>query len=105
MSMRSTRRARPVPGVEIGLSHLSKIGKISHANVGQSVIARATTDQQGFATFGWLPQGGEGAFHFYIAAGGNFTSRDQPYYQRGGPAKLTAQLLRDTRHERLRAIS
>ena len=86
-----------VPGVEIGLTHLSKIGKVSDANVRRSAIARATTDQQGFATFGWLPQGGEGAFHFYIATGGNFTTRDQPYYQRGGLAKLTAHLLRDTR--------
>jgi beta-lactamase regulating signal transducer with metallopeptidase domain len=86
-----------VPGVEIGLTHLSKIGKVSDANVRRSAIARATTDQQGFATFGWLPQGGLGAFHFYIATNGNYTTRDQPYYQRGGLAKLTAHLLRDTR--------
>jgi hypothetical protein len=86
-----------VPGVEIGLTHLSKTGKVSNAGIRRSAIARATTDQQGFATFGWLPQGGVGAFYFYIATGGNFTSRDRPYYQRGGLAKLTAHLLRDTR--------
>ena len=90
-------KGQPVSGVEIGLAHLSKIGKVSYANVRQSATTRATTDRQGFATFDWLPKGGADAFHFYIATGGNYSSRDRPYYQRGGPAKLTAHLLRDTR--------
>ena len=60
--------------------------------------ATATTDRQGFATFDWLPKGGAGAFRFqYCDWRKLLLSRSVPYYQRGGPAKLTAHLLRDTR--------
>ncbi len=87
----------PIPGIAIGPTHLSKIGKVSYANVRQRATTSAITDRQGFATFDWLPKGEADAFHFYIAADGNYTSRDRPYFRRGGPAKLTAHLLRDTR--------
>ena len=88
---------KPVPGVEIGLTHISKTGKLSYADVRRSATARATTDREGFATFDWLPDRTADAFHFKIATDANYSSRDQPYYQRGGPAELTAHLLRDTR--------
>ena len=38
---------QPVPGVEIGPTHLSKIGKVSYANVRQSATTRAITDRPG----------------------------------------------------------
>ncbi len=87
----------PVPGVEINSALLSKIGKVSYTNIRVSAAARAVADRQRFATFDWLPTNARGAFHFSVAASGNYSSRDVPRYQRGDPAQLKVHLLGDTR--------
>jgi beta-lactamase regulating signal transducer with metallopeptidase domain len=90
---------KPVPGVEIGLTGVTSIGKVSYAHLRRSTAAKAMTDHEGIATFDWLPTVGAGVFHFRIATytDRNYTSQDQPYFRRDGPSKLTAHVLRDTR--------
>jgi beta-lactamase regulating signal transducer with metallopeptidase domain len=92
-------KGEPVSGVEIGIGPMltSKIGKVRHANLNLSESANATTDREGVATFDWLPKSEVGAFRFRIATGGNYSIQSLPDYQRGGPAELTAHLVRDTR--------
>jgi hypothetical protein len=85
-------KGQPVSGVEIGLGYLHKRGKLSQAGGGLRVM----TDRQGFATFDWLPKGGPGA-SFLIRAGENYSSPDQPHYERGGPTELIAHVFRNTR--------
>ena len=58
---------------------------------GRRPIARASPLSIGYRRTGL------DAVHFRIATHRNYTTRDQPYYRRGGPSKLTAHLLRDTR--------
>ena len=67
-------------------------------NIRRSTTARATTDRRGFRHFR-LATERAGRMRSISASRlrGNYTSRDQPYYQRGGPSKLTVHLLRDTR--------
>ncbi len=90
-------KGEPVSGIDISPDFISKVGKVSSAYLNKSATATPATDRQGFATIDWLPTNARGAFHFSVAVGGNYSSRDVPRYQRGDTAQLTVHLLGDTR--------
>ncbi len=86
-------KSQPVPGVVFSPWILLKNGKIDRANVGRSVILRATTDRDGMATFDWFPKDVSGGL--FVIRSGPYTCPDPPRHERGGPTDLTFRLLRN----------
>jgi beta-lactamase regulating signal transducer with metallopeptidase domain len=86
----------PVPGVVIGPTALSRIGKKDRVRARLCTTASVVTDRRGVASFDWLPRG-LGLTTFAIIPTVGYSCPDPLVYDPAGPAELTARMLRSTR--------